>query len=233
MKISRGFTLVELAVVLTIIALLIGGVLKGQEVLENSQMTSTISLAKSVDSAVTLFKTKYRDLPGDMMTPSARLPNCTTAPCNTAGNGNGQIPIPGSAATTTESNTLWLHLAAAGLFSIPSPSADGRTQITPPMSPATYLIVGWYDYTSSGAWYAPSGNLYGHWMFMGDKRYPAAYYATPVNKLMKLDVKGDDGMPWSGGFLLDGGACGIAQAAGTRYDPNNVNLCGFQFDVTF
>ena len=40
---EKAFTLVELAIVMTIIGLLIGGILKGQELLENARVTSTIA----------------------------------------------------------------------------------------------------------------------------------------------------------------------------------------------
>ncbi|MCB9991587.1 MAG: prepilin-type N-terminal cleavage/methylation domain-containing protein [Rhodospirillales bacterium] len=75
-KRQAGFTLVELAVVMIIIGLLIGGVLKGQELIANAQITGTASAVKSIDAATTTFRDTYAALPGISPT---RLPVCQTA----------------------------------------------------------------------------------------------------------------------------------------------------------
>ena len=53
---QSGFTLVELAIVLMIIGLLIGGILRGQELMENARVTSTIQQTKAYDGATTTFR---------------------------------------------------------------------------------------------------------------------------------------------------------------------------------
>ncbi len=73
----------ELAIVMTIIGLLIGGILKGQELLENARVTSTIAQAKSYDAAVTGFRDIYGSLPGDLPDAQNRIPGCNAA-CNIA-----------------------------------------------------------------------------------------------------------------------------------------------------
>ena len=79
LKSQAGFTLVELAIVMIIIGLLIGGVLKGQELITNAQITATVAQVKSIDGATTTFKDMYNALPGDMLNPAGRLPNCAAA----------------------------------------------------------------------------------------------------------------------------------------------------------
>lgn len=80
---QKGFTLVELAIVMTIIGLLIGGVLKGQELMQNARVTSTVAQVKAYEAAVTTFRDKYDATPGDMTNANTRIPNCGTA-CNAA-----------------------------------------------------------------------------------------------------------------------------------------------------
>lgn len=75
-KNQNGFTLVELAIVMTIIGLLIGGILKGQELMQNARVTATVAQVKSYESATFTFIDKYSALPGDLVTASERLPGC-------------------------------------------------------------------------------------------------------------------------------------------------------------
>ncbi len=100
---KRGFTLVELAIVMTIIGLLIGGILKGQELLENARVTSTIAQAKSYDAAVTAFRDIYAGIPGDMPNAQNRIPGCTVACDNTA----AYIPTMGAANDGFVGNIPW------------------------------------------------------------------------------------------------------------------------------
>ncbi|MEM9469990.1 MAG: prepilin-type N-terminal cleavage/methylation domain-containing protein [Pseudomonadota bacterium] len=116
---ESGFTLVELAVVMVIIGLLIGGILKGQELIANAQVTATIAQLKGFDAAITTFKDKYGQLPGDMRNGGTRLDSCV-GNCATNGNGNGRIggnnAVLTAHANTTENWRAFTHLAAAGLI---------------------------------------------------------------------------------------------------------------------
>ncbi len=66
---EKGFTLVELAIVLVIIGLVIGGVLVGKDLVKASQIRAQVSQLESFDSAVSVFKSRYGYLPGDIPNP--------------------------------------------------------------------------------------------------------------------------------------------------------------------
>lgn len=129
-KSQAGFTLVELAVVMIIIGLLIGGVLKGQELINNAQVTATVAKIKGYDAAVNTFKDMFGDMPGDMLNSTVRLTNCTNF-CAANADGNGVLTeAPGVAQATAGMEALgfWTQLSAADLITgvnSNSPQAGG------------------------------------------------------------------------------------------------------------
>ncbi len=70
---QKGFTLVELAIVLTIIGLLIGGILKGQQLITNARVTAQMAQVQGVEAATTTFNDTYQGLPGDLTTATTRV----------------------------------------------------------------------------------------------------------------------------------------------------------------
>ncbi len=111
---ESGFTLVEIAIVLVIIGLLLGGILKGQEMITQAKIKNLINDFNGVTVAVTSYQDRYRALPGD--DPNATTRWTTQAPVS--GNGDGVIGgLYNDATLTTESHLFWQHLRIAGFVS--------------------------------------------------------------------------------------------------------------------
>ena len=112
---QSGFTLIEIAIVLVIIGLLLGGILKGQELITQGRIRNVSNDFQSMTAAINLYQDRYRALPGDDNGASTRWG--ITAPTPTSGTlGDGLISGAYNTATATdESRQLWLHLRRAGL----------------------------------------------------------------------------------------------------------------------
>lgn len=121
---QTGFTLVEIAIVLVIVGLLLGGALKGQELIASAKVKNLANDFRNLPAIIYGYQDKYRALPGDDRAASdhlgpgascARVAACT--PANPpAGLGNGRIDGPWiGAAATDESLLLWQHVRLAGL----------------------------------------------------------------------------------------------------------------------
>src|SRR5213592_2378180 len=62
---EMGFTLVEIAIVLVIIGLLLGGILKGQEMITQAKIKNVIADMSGVSAAMYGYQDRYKALPGD------------------------------------------------------------------------------------------------------------------------------------------------------------------------
>jgi prepilin-type N-terminal cleavage/methylation domain-containing protein len=117
---QNGFTLVEIAIVLVIIGLLLGGVLKGQELIVQARVRNIINDMNSISAALYTYQDRYRALPGDER--GASISRRWTG--ETGGDGDGIIcgaynggGTGGSACNgAMESVLLWRHLRQAGLL---------------------------------------------------------------------------------------------------------------------
>ncbi len=128
---SRGFTLIEIAIVLVIIGLLLGGVLKGQELITGARVRNLISQQDGIKAAFFGFQDRYRALPGDY----AAATTTSAASVAANGNGNGRIEDDATrqAASRMRRSLAWNHLTAAGFMngsytmassSVTDPDAD-------------------------------------------------------------------------------------------------------------
>ncbi|MCB1094529.1 MAG: prepilin-type N-terminal cleavage/methylation domain-containing protein [Verrucomicrobiae bacterium] len=93
---KKGFTLVELSIVLVIISLLISGLLIGQNMIRSTKIQSQIKQIQQIEIAVTNFKTTYNGLPGDTNLIGDATGSSSNASKICAGNNDGKISAIGN-----------------------------------------------------------------------------------------------------------------------------------------
>jgi prepilin-type N-terminal cleavage/methylation domain-containing protein len=180
---TAGFTLVEVAIVLVILGLLLGGILKGQELLTNARVRELITQQDGIKAAFFGFQDRFRSLPGDYHQAIGSIVNATQN-----GNGNGRVE---SDTTPNESILAWEHLSRAGFINATYTYAATESATTSPMSRYGVYLQIIYD------------GLYG----VGTAATPApprhnikSGSQIPVDILAEVDRKVDDGLPNAGGF---------------------------------
>ena len=130
---QQGFTLVEIAIVLVIIGLLLGGILKGQEMITQAKIKNVVNDFNGITVAITSYQDRYRFLPGDDKGATVRW----TIQNPASGDGNGVIAGNYNATTAgatpvagEESNLFWQHLRIAGF--VPGVTTGAGTGTQPP-----------------------------------------------------------------------------------------------------
>ena len=181
---QKGFTLVEMSIVLIIIGLLVGGILKGQELIRNAQSKSLISQIDAYRAANNAFVDKYGQYPGDLSRASLLLPlKQDGTSLQVDGDGNGRIAGLGN---DDESLEYWQHLNAADLI-------GGITGVDP--VPGIGIRVG--NYWRLGT---------------PDSAALSTQALVPADEAYLLDIKIDDGRPGSG-LVQAGDGGGAPQGA--------------------
>lgn len=229
---NRAFSLVELSIVLVILGLLTGGVLTGQSLIHASRLRAVTVQHSEFRSAVLAFRDKYMAVPGDMSNAtlfwSKDNAACsghsgaagTPGTCN--GNGNGIIDNDFTYGVTNEGAQFWRHLVLSGLISGSYAGVNASTcnSMTPgtniPASKlypsAGYAVI--HHSNTSGLNTGLYRRYFGNFIMMGSPHYSCVNYgflwgnAISAIDAYNIDMKIDDGIPFSGYMLADGNAYG-------------------------
>jgi prepilin-type N-terminal cleavage/methylation domain-containing protein len=223
---KNAFTLVELAIVIVIIGLLVGGVLAGQELIKQARWRTLYSNIESYKAAHYGFVAKYNDWPGDSVRHSLFFPGAGIA----EGNGNKTIDW------FRETYEYWRALSLAKLVkgtysgNVPAIQSDSF-----PKDGSNYnYIYKCAQIDSHRLWGDPNACYYNASNFPPTTSWQPHNVGYPIFTAMEafeFDNKFDDGIPSSGNIKgyrpTPGGVCTDVDAfSGTQtgiYNTTHAN----------
>ena len=179
---SKGFTVLEIAIVLVVLGIIVGGIVTAQELVMSAKARTLISQQQELRAAFFNFQDRYQFPPGDY--------NEAIMNVGATRNGDGDGRIEGAREGSTENILVWEHLSRAGLI-------EGRFtySATPPYDYAilrspfgSFLDIAFDD------WHGDPGatNRKIHNIKTGS--------GIPAAILGEVDIKIDDGKAFTGAF---------------------------------
>ena len=216
---KAAFTLIELAIVLVVIGLLVGGVMSGQALIKAAELRAVVTEHQRYKTAVMIFKDKYRALPGDMKNATKfwGVAHATPATCKTTAStgketcdGDGDGAIEYGAAGSNEVYRFWQHLANAGLIegqyngiTGAGGGAYGHSIIGTNVPASKLTNAGWSLYYRAGIFVGYSemfSGIYGNYFVVGKETsaYGTYFPILTPEEAWNIDVKVDDGKPGMG-----------------------------------
>ena len=183
---QAGFTLIELAIVLVIIGLLLGGVLRGQELINSAKVKNMATDFRNIPVYIYGYQDKFKALPGDDANVVAHITAATAAAGASLGNGviDGKWD---SQTTTDESIMFWQHVRLAGLA--PGETAPNLTTYIPHNADGGIMGI-----TNGSAATSPIATLHGTYIICS---------SGILGKFAKqLDISLDDGNTATGSLQV-------------------------------
>jgi prepilin-type N-terminal cleavage/methylation domain-containing protein len=253
-KTCKGFTLIELSIVLVIIALIIGAISAGSSLVKNAKVNAVIREFQTLQSAIAIFKQQYSYYPGDFPTASAIWQTSSTALCGSItlcicssanacnGNGNGKIEIPTTSiySRKAESARAWQHLSLASVLpqfynmitDTTSGYSIGFALIGSSIPASKYDSL---DRQSNSAWGFNSGNVltFGGLAYQTTTSTTTYYGFTPQSDAVSpvdsysIDLKIDDGIRMTGDVTAINGVkdlTGVDTSCQNTADPSGYLL---------
>ena len=210
---QSGFTLVEIAIVLVIIGLLLGGILKGQELINSAKVKNLANDFRVIPTYIYAYQDKFKSLPGDDLAVTQHVSGSTPATTPATKQGNGVIDGNWNSNTNTdESYLFWQHVRLANL-------AAGPTDVTDLTYVPKNAVGGNLGISSAGSTQIQVTGMTG--------TYQVCSKGILGKFAKQLDVQMDDGNETTGSMraVPDGSALGTAPTAITpaqEADPYTV-----------
>jgi prepilin-type N-terminal cleavage/methylation domain-containing protein len=216
---QSGFTLVEIAIVLVIIGLLLGGILKGQEMIVQAKVKNSIQDFSGVSAAYYGYQDRYRAIPGD--DPGAtRWAGASVSSGGTPTNVPGDRVLTGlynSTTATDESALWWDHLRRSGFVT----GGAGATQPTNSFNGILGVQQGAGDGTGGTA----PGPVLGA-AGIGFTNLMLCSTLLPDKVAIALDVQMDDGNPGTGAVrgILQSSSANLSTAVSSSFQETGTNM---------
>ena len=133
-RFQTGFTLVEVAIVLVVVGLLLGGILKGQEMITQARIKNIANDFNGVTAAYFAYMDRYKAVPGDDVNASARWSAVINGGSDGRISGTYGVSSPPTLAQANVDNSqgeawnFWWHLRSAGFVAGPTAGQAAWTQ---------------------------------------------------------------------------------------------------------
>ncbi len=195
-SLKKGFTLIELSIVLVIISLIVGGIIGGKSLLRSAEIREILTTLNKYQVAVNTFSLQYDALPGDFSEAQSYWPSCVDEASNIC-NGNNDGKINNNSAR--EPVRAWQHLALSGIIE----GAYNGLYVSPAIENITYPRG-----TGQGSYYLMlNRTMYGHtenFVELFPEYNGSAHNTDTVNgrEAKSMDKKVDDGVGYTGKMLI-------------------------------